>query len=296
LVWIDEAHHVGARTFQDLIAHVAPPMLGGATATPWRGDRYEIDELLGEPVVRIGIVQGIRRGFLSRIDYRLLADDIDWNLLRSGSPPELNTRLLVPIQDTQAARTLAQVFAEERCRGLVVFCPSVEHARIFSATLRLVGFRAGAVTSAMPTAARERVMTQFRRGQLNAVATVDIFNEGVDLPDVDMLAFMRVTHSRRIFFQQLGRGLRATPEKQKVVVMDFVSDLRRLTDVIGLKRAVGDRLECLEAFEQLVQFRKKGAGQFIFEWLLDQADLCRKREATLLVDSNDDLTQAKALR
>jgi superfamily II DNA or RNA helicase/Holliday junction resolvase len=296
LVWIDEAHHVGARTFQNLIAHVAPPMLGGATATPWRGDRYEIDELLGEPVVRIGIAQGIRRGFLSRIDYRLLADDIDWNLLRSRSPPELNTRLLVPIQDTQAARTLAQVFAEERCRGLVVFCPSVAHARIFSATLRLVGFRAGAVTSAMPTAARERVMTQFRRGQLNAVATVDIFNEGVDLPDVDMLAFMRVTHSRRIFFQQLGRGLRAAPDKQKVVVMDFVSDLRRLIDVIGLKRAVGDRLECLEAFEQLVQFRKKGAGQFIFEWFLDQADLCRKKEAILLVDSNDDLMQAKALR
>lgn len=73
-------------------------------------------------------------------------------------------------------------------------------------------------------------MAAFRKGSLEIVTTRDLFNEGVDVPDVDMIVFMRVTHSRRIFVQQLGRGLRISPRKKKVVVLDFVSDLRRLAD------------------------------------------------------------------
>jgi len=272
MVWVDEAHHVGASTFQDVITHLDPPMLGGGTATPWRGDSYDIDRMLGRPVVRIDIAQGIRRGFLCKIDYRLMADDIDRRFL-SGRASKSQAPLLVPVQDVQAARTLAQVFTQEGRRQMVVFCPTVEEARMFSATLRLVGFRAGTVTSAMPAAAREHVMAQFRRGQLNAVTTVDILNEGVDVPDVDMLAFMRMTHSRRIFFQQLGRGLRIVLGKDKVVVVDFVSDIERLKDVIGLKRAIGDKLDCPQAFENLVQFNSNEAARFVFEWMLDQAKL-----------------------
>jgi superfamily II DNA or RNA helicase len=286
---VDEAHHVGARVFRDVIARVGAPMLGGATATPWRGDRYDIDEVLGEPVVRIGIAEGMQRGFLCEVDYRMLADDIDWALVRCHSAHgyslrDLNTRLLVPIRDAEAARTLAQVFEQERRRGLVVFCPSVAHAHVFAATLRLFGFDAGAITSTMPMAARQRVMAQFRKGRLNAVTTVDIFNEGIDVPDVDMLAFMRVTHSRRIFVQQMGRGLRVAPGKNDVIVMDFVSDLRRLADVIGLQRAVAGKLECLAEFERLVQFREKGTSKFMFRWLLDQADLFSRNTDSELVE------------
>jgi superfamily II DNA or RNA helicase len=288
MVWVDEAHHIGASTFRDVIAHIDPPMLGGVTATPWRGDSYDIDQMLGRPVVRIDIAQGIRRGFLCKIDYRLMADDIDRHFL-SRRANKSQAPLLVPVQDVQAARALAQVFAQEGRRQMVVFCPTVEDARLFSATLRLVGFRAGAVTSAMPTAARERVMAQFRRGQLNAVTTVDILNEGVDVPDVDMLAFMRITHSRRIFFQQLGRGLRIVPGKDKVVVVDFVSDIERLKDVIGLKRAIGDRLDCLQAFEELVQFNSNEAARFVFEWMLAQAKLFDDEEDVLesAMDADD---------
>ena len=64
------------------------------------------------------------------------------------------------------------------------------------------------------------------------MATVDLFNEGVDVPDVDLIVFMRSTHSRRIFVQQLGRGLRVSPGKEKVIVLDFVTDLRRIAEVV----------------------------------------------------------------
>ncbi|CAN7212573.1 DEAD/DEAH box helicase family protein [Massilia sp. LjRoot122] len=269
LVWVDEAHHIGASTYRDLIAQIDPPMLGGGTATPWRGDSYDIDQMLGKPVVRIDIAQGIKRGYLSKIDYRLMAEDLD-RLALHRQPRKVQAQHIIPVQDMQAARTLAQVFAQENRRQMVVFCPTVDEARLFAATLRLVGFHAAAVTSTMPTAVRGRVMSQFRRGQLNAVTTVDIFNEGVDVPNVDMLGFMRMTHSRRIFFQQLGRGLRTVSGKDKVVVVDFVSDIKRLQDVVGLKRTIGDRFDFLGQVENLVRFNSHDAAQFVFDLMQGQ--------------------------
>ena len=96
-----------------------------------------------------------------------------------------------------------------------------------------------------------------------------------------MLAFMRVTHSRRIFVQQFGRGLRIAPNKDKVIILDFVSDLRRISEVIDLQRSVVGDVEHLDLVERVVQFREQGAGHFMFEWMLDQADLFnREGEAT----------------
>ena len=139
--------------------------------------------------------------------------------------------------------------------------------------LRLFGFRSASITGDMDARERYKLMAAFRKGTINAITTVDIFNEGVDVPDVDMLAFLRVTHSRRIFVQQLGRGLRLAPKKKKVIVLDFVSDLRRISEVIDLQRAVVGDVERLDLVEQIVQFRDQGAGHFMYEWMLDQADL-----------------------
>ncbi len=106
------------------------------------------------------------------------------------------------------------------------------------------------------------------------LVTVDLFNEGVDVPDVDMIVFMRVTHSRRIFVQQLGRGLRISPTKQKVIVLDFVSDLRRVAEVVELDSAVrGGEIERLGLGVHLVGFSDESAGSFLREWMLDQASL-----------------------
>lgn len=287
LVWVDEAHHIGSDSFKRVLDALQPPMIGGATATPWRGDSFDIDGLLGHPVAKIGIDEGLRRGFLCETDYRLLADNIDWNLIRkrsrhSYSLKELNTRLLIPTRDEEAVRVITDVFAREQRRSLIVFCPSVEHARTFAAMLKLFDFKAAAVTGEQEPREREKIMAAFRKGTLNAVTTVDIFNEGVDVPDVDMLAFMRVTHSRRIFVQQLGRGLRLAKDKRNVVVLDFVSDLRRISEVINLQKAVSGDLEHLDLSEKVIQFADKGAGTFMLDWLLDQADLfAREGDSTL---------------
>jgi len=279
LVVVDEAHHIGAATFQQAIDVLHPQMLAGATATPWRGDGYDIDQLLGPPLVRIGISEGLRAGYLSDVDYRLLADNIDWEFVKQASRhryslSQLNRQLILPTRDDEAARIVAGAFNNEGRRAAIAYCPSAVHANAFAATLRQYGFQAEAILHETPSRDRAKLMSRFRAGQLQFVTVVDLFNEGVDVPDVDMIVFLRVTHSRRIFVQQLGRGLRISPGKDRVIVLDFVTDLRRVAEVVNLDQGVrGSEVERLGLGRSLVCFSDHSAGSFLREWMLDQASL-----------------------
>ena len=279
LLVIDEAHHIGAGTFQQVIEGIAPPMLAGATATPWRSDGYSIDSLLGPAVVQYGIAAGLQRGFLSEVDYRLCADNLDWSLVQDLSKykyslSQLNRKLIIPVRDEQATRIIRTTFDDEERHSGMVFCPSLAHADAMSGMLRQYGFRAETISGEMRPRERERVMTKFRAAEIHFMTSVDLFNEGVDVPDVDMIIFMRATHSRRIFVQQLGRGLRTGPYKKKLVVLDFVTDLRRVAEVIELHKAArGLGVERLGMGNRVIEFRDASAGTFMLEWMLDQASL-----------------------
>ncbi|MEY2563601.1 MAG: hypothetical protein QOH88_1794 [Verrucomicrobiota bacterium] len=279
LVLVDEAHHVGASMFQNVIGEINAPMLGGVTATPWRGDGYDIDTLLGEPVAKIGISEGLNRGFLSEVDYRLLGDNIDWEFVQSASEhsyslTQLNKRLIIPTRDDEAARRATEVFIEEKRKAVIVYCPSAVHANEFAAMLRQYGHTAESVLYETAPRDRDRLLSRFRAGKLHFVTTVDLFNEGMDVPDVDMIVFMRATHSRRIFVQQLGRGLRTSDGKDKLIVLDFVTDLRRVAEVVDLDKATkGAGVERLGLGSSLVTFSDHSAGSFLKEWMLDQASL-----------------------
>lgn len=288
-VFVDEAHHIGARTYQDVLHNLAPIRLAGVTATPWRGDEFDIDTLLGQPLVRIGISDGLKYGYLSEVDYRLLADNIDWEFVQSASSfgytlTELNKRLIIPTRDEEAARIVVEAFKRDGRRAGLVFSPSLRHADHFTATLRLFGMRAESLHGDMVGRDRDRIMSQFKRGLIDILCAVDLFNEGVDVPDVDLIVFMRATHSRRIFVQQLGRGLRISHGKDKVIVLDFVTDLRRVAEVAELERMARQNAptERLPLGGRLVEFSDKSAGSFLMEWVKDQASLIlREGDPTL---------------
>ena len=126
---------------------------------------------------------------------------------------------------------------------------------------------------------KNRILSDFSDGKINVVCAVDIFNEGIDVPDVNILVFQRVTHSRRIFIQQLGRGLRIAEDKEKVIVLDFVSDIRRFAAGLELKDGLGNDHNHKPARVKLhnkVTFKKVTGDdpeteQFLRLWLDDVA-------------------------
>jgi superfamily II DNA or RNA helicase len=279
LILVDEAHHIGSRSYLRTIKRLNPPMLGGVTATPWRGDGFDLDELLGEPVAQIGIEEGLSNGFLAEVDYRLLADNINWEFVRRRSVnnysiESLNKKLFLPKRDEKCVQMILEIFKNDKRQSGIIFCQTIGHAEEFAKYLRHYQMRAEVIHHDLKPREREAIMSKFKAGKLDFVVTVDLFNEGVDVPDVDMLVFLRVTHSRRIFVQQLGRGLRWSDEKDKVIVLDFVSDLRRMAQVIQLDNQVrGIGTERVGLGNALVSFDDRSAGSYLKEWMLDQADL-----------------------
>ena len=287
LVLVDEAHHIGSPTFRLALQRLDPPMLGGVTATPWRGDEFDIDDVLGQPLARIGISEGLRNKYLCEVDYRLLADNVDWKFVQSLSAhkysiTQLNKQLIIPTRDDEAARQIAEVFKNNKRRGGIVFSPTVAHAESFAGNLRAYGLTSEAISSRQDARERDRLMAGFRKGDVDILTSVDLFNEGVDVPDVDLIVFMRATHSRRIFVQQLGRGLRMSQGKDKVVVLDFVTDLKRIAEVVALEKASAGPTERLPLGNRLISFRDESSGSFMLEWMKDQADvMLREGDAQL---------------
>lgn len=288
LILVDEAHHIGSTTFRHAIDKLRPKMLGGVTATPWRGDGFEIESLLGPPLVSVGISDGLREKFLCEVEYRLLADNIDWEFVQDCSAhgyslTQLNRKLLLPTRDAEIARHIKEAFQNEGRSSGIAFCPTIAHAEQLASVLRTYGLKAESISGDMKARDRDKIMSSFRMGQIDVMTSVDLFNEGVDVPDVDLIIFLRATHSRRIFVQQLGRGLRMSMGKDKVIVLDFVSDLRRIAEVVSLEKAAsGGPLERLPLGGNIMQFRDASAGSFMMEWMKDQASLLlREGDATL---------------
>lgn len=282
LVIVDEAHHALANAFASCISHLQPKFLIGMTATPWRGDGAMIDSVFGEPVDKVSLVDGMKLGYLSRVDYRLICDNINWGEIpkitkKTVSVRDLNKRLFLPQRDDAVIATLTKVMREFSSPRVAVFSPSIKHADNFARKLNSASIPA-ANASVQDKLKRRSILMDFAAGRLAVLSSVDVLNEGIDVPDVNILVFLRATHSRRIFVQQLGRGLRLAPGKEKVVVLDFVTDIRRLAAVAKLDReamkgASPGEVETVYLKDHVVSFSDKRAEKFVSAWLEDVASL-----------------------
>jgi superfamily II DNA or RNA helicase len=283
LVVVDEAHHVGeGGQYAELLSSLEKVRQVGVTATPWRGDEYDITHRFGPPSYTLGIGAGMRNGYLSQVDYRLYTDDIDWQVVRSASQHsyslgELNSKLFLPQRDEAIRDELAVVWGTTPRPRALVFCRTIEHAERMADVLRRNPRWSGALAVHNELAKRERQsrLLAFRRGDVPILTSVDILNEGVDVPDVNIICFARVTHSRRIFVQQLGRGLRLRDGKDRVTVLDFVTDLRRVAAVLNIKRELeAEDIEVLRrAGRSRIEFSDERVGSLMDEWIKDAADL-----------------------
>ncbi|MFD9400325.1 DEAD/DEAH box helicase family protein [Streptomyces sp. NPDC060011] len=284
LVMIDEAHHLGEEgQYDELLELLSTARHLGVTATPWRGDKHDITQQLGAPSFSLGIEEGMRRGYLAQVDYRLFVDDIDWDIVREASNHsyglgELNAKLFLPQRDEAIRDELATTWAATLNPRAIVFCRTIEHAERLADMLRRTPLWSGALAIHAGLSKRERQnrLLAFRSGEVPILTAIDILNEGVDVPDVNILCFARVTHSRRIFVQQLGRGLRLREGKDRVTVLDFVSDLRRIAAALKLKRALdGDgEIETLtKVTPSNIDFSDQRVAALMDEWIKDAASL-----------------------
>ena len=227
ILLIDECHHVGTAMYDSVFEELHAGKEGGAfalglTATPWRADEVDPREYFGEPRINIDIIYGLQHGALANVDYRMYTDNINWDALKdisgkSFTPRQINKTLFIDQWDDAVVYQLRDTWKEQPNPRAIVFCGTIEHAIVMRDKVNQLGFcKAEAIFSGgksingerMNHFARNRIMSDFEEGLINVICAVDIFNEGIDVPDVNILVFQRVTHTRRIFIQQLGRGLR----------------------------------------------------------------------------------------
>lgn len=229
---IDEVHHGQARTYQSILSYFKPNLfMLGLTATPDRADRKDIFQLFEyNKVFEYTLNDAIDNGFLVPYTYYGLTDNIDYSNIRyNGSKykvEDLDRALIIPERNER-------IFDEYMTKGngnkALGFCCSIKHANEMTELFKSKGIPAVAITS--ETSDREKVIKDFRKNIYTVAFTVDLFNEGIDFPDLRVLLFLRPTESKTIFTQQLGRGLRLCSGKGNVVVIDFIGNYKKANNI-----------------------------------------------------------------
>jgi superfamily II DNA or RNA helicase/HKD family nuclease len=234
VVIVDEFHHAAADSYVALLDHVQPQQLLGLTATPERSDGLPLlDRFDGRIAAELRLWDAIDQHRLTPFAYYGIADELDLREIpwRRGSGYDVEGLTgLITSNDVWARRVLKElgehVGGVQRIRALG-FCVSVAHARYMARVFNEHGIAAKAIWADTPGDERRGALSALRRGEVKIVFSVDLFNEGVDVPLVDTLLLLRPTDSSILFLQQLGRGLRKAPEKTICTVLDFVGQHRK---------------------------------------------------------------------
>jgi superfamily II DNA or RNA helicase len=241
VVIIDEAHHAPADTYTQVINKLEPRFLLGLTATPFRTDERDLTSIFGPPLVYYSVYTALQKGYLAKVEYLMHNDNIDHDWISMNSKKghtikQLNKKIFLPERDEEICDRIFQTWKSRPLSRGIIFCNSSEHAERIEKMLRANYQLAvwSLTTRVKNIRDRAKRLMDFRTGRCSLLTCYDMLNEGVDVPDVDYIVFLRVTHSRVYFLQQLGRGLRYK-EGKTLLVEDFVADIRRLKRVASFQ-------------------------------------------------------------
>jgi superfamily II DNA or RNA helicase len=233
VVIVDEFHHATAKTYVALLGHLQPRELLGLTATPERADGLPVLEWFdGRIAAELRLWDAIDQQFLAPFVYYGIHDGLDlreipWRRGRGYDVEGLDK--LVTGNDVLARLVIQQLVArvDESSMRALGFCVSVAHARFMARVFTEHGIASVAIWSDTPETERKRALADLAAGRIRVVFSVDLFNEGVDVREVDALLLLRPTDSPTLFLQQLGRGLRKSSSKSSCTVLDFVGHHRK---------------------------------------------------------------------
>jgi superfamily II DNA or RNA helicase/HKD family nuclease/2-polyprenyl-3-methyl-5-hydroxy-6-metoxy-1,4-benzoquinol methylase len=253
-VVVDEFHHASATTYRRLLSHFAPSFLLGLTATPDRTDQSDILSLCDDNLVfTCGLFEGIKQDLLAPFHYYgILDEEVDYREIpwRNGKfdAEQLSNKLATLAR----ARHALKEWRQRAQRRTIAFCVSIRHAEFMAEQFRRAGIDAEAVYSGS-SLGRAEALTRLREGQLRVVFSVDLFNEGVDLPSIDTVMMLRPTESKILFLQQLGRGLRRSDGKSHLVVLDFIGNHQSFLQKPPALFGVGATYKDLAAFARAAE-------------------------------------------
>lgn len=242
-VVIDEVHHIAASSYRAVLNCFQPEVLLGLTATPERHDGGDIlSDFGGVIAAEIRLPEAINRRHLCPFQYFGIDDDTDlrsipWSRGRYDIAQLTNLYTHNHSRVGRILVSLREIVTDLSKMKALAFCVSREHAQFMVKELLLKGINADILTSDN-SHERQQKQQAIRSGKINVLCVVDIFNEGVDIPEVDTLLFLRPTESLTIFLQQLGRGLRLADGKECCTVLDFVGNSRPEYDFANKFRAL----------------------------------------------------------
>ncbi len=251
---VDEFHHAEARTYRRLLAHFSPTFLLGLTATPDRTDQADILSLCDDNLVfSCGLFEGIDSKLLSPFHYYGIYDEeVDYREIpwRNGKfdPEQLSNKLATLARARHAIRE----WRARRQQRTLAFCVSIRHAEFMANQFRREGVEAAAVYAGS-SLGRAEALSRLAAGQLSVIFSVDLFNEGVDLPSIDTVMLLRPTESKILFLQQFGRGLRRSDGKSHLVVLDFIGNHYSFLQKPPALFGVGSTFKNLAAFARAAE-------------------------------------------
>ncbi|MBP1918003.1 DEAD/DEAH box helicase family protein [Youngiibacter multivorans] len=229
---IDEFHHAVSENYQNIIGYFKPKFLLGLTATPERLDNQDVFALCDYNVIyEARLKEAINKGWLSPFRYYGIFDETDYSGISCRQGKYDEKQLEEALSINKRAGLVLENYGRYRSSRALGFCAGRKHAVYMAEYFSRNGIKACAVVSGDAASAhameRSEAIRKFRKGEVNVLFSVDMFNEGLDVPDVDMVMLLRPTESPTVFLQQLGRGLRKSIGKKYVNVLDFIGNYRK---------------------------------------------------------------------
>lgn len=229
---IDEFHHAAAGSYQKILDYFRPKFLLGLTATPERLDNKDVFVLCDYNVAyEIRLKEAINRGELVPFNYYGVHDEtVDYDKIEFKKGKYNDKHLEEALSINNRADKILKHFKKYKSEAALGFCSSKAHAEYMAKYFNENGVPSAAVYSGQQgdfTNERQEALNRLKNASINIVFSVDMFNEGLDVPKVDLVMFLRPTQSPTIFLQQLGRGLRKNRGKEKLTVIDFIGNYKK---------------------------------------------------------------------
>ncbi|KEH92864.1 DEAD/DEAH box helicase family protein [Clostridium botulinum] len=228
---IDEFHHAAAGNYKNIINYFKPKFLLGLTATPDRLDNKDVYSICDHNVIyEVRLKDAINKGWLVPFRYYGIYDEsVNYENIEYKNGKYNEKELEEALNINKRAKLILNNYKKYKSTRALGFCTSKQHAKFMADYFNNAGVKACAVYSGSESEEfdRKEAISMLAKGEVQVLFSIDMFNEGLDIPSIDMVMFLRPTESPTIFLQQLGRGLRKYQDKKYLNVLDFIGNYKK---------------------------------------------------------------------